>query len=346
MEALRLAVTMGDLERAEVILRKQLERTPGDTGLRYRLADVLRLRLKLSEARQLYLALNRENPRVVVPYLALSDMARVEKQKAAAWSYLAQGVAVNQTGADSVPNLVALAQRYRDWDDKESAEKTLRLALKIAPNTPQILLPLAALCKDTRRTAESRQILTEILQRDPGNLDAKRQLASMLADNPGGPDDVALAGRQLVDIFKDGKPLADDYMTAGKLAEHEHDWAEAAQAYVNALALEPERPAARYRLAQIYSRLGKTDYAREETARYTRLREEQEHRSQLASVRSGAPFSPATHLAEAQFAEKTQDYRVAVIAYGQAARLAPQDVKIRRGRAKFYAFLGWPPPAS
>jgi tetratricopeptide (TPR) repeat protein len=344
-EALRLADALGDLSRIESIVRDLQKHAPGDIQLRYQLAGVLQRQLKVNEARQAYLALHRDDPKNVGPYLALADLENVEGRKTAAWGYLEKALEANRTGKESVPNLLRLARRYVTWKDAKGAERALRQALQISPDDPQVLLPLASLYHDTRRPAESRKILTGILQRDPGNLDAKRQLSSLIAEDPAGPEDVAQAGQLLADIARSDQFLPDEYLATGRLAEKEQRWDAAAQSYVKALEMDPEKVAARYRLVQVYKQLGKVAYAKAETEVYARQRAEQERRAQLDEARSAHPLSAAARFAEAQFAEKTQDYPTAVVGYDLAAHLAPQDAQIRQERARFYAFLGWKPPS-
>jgi tetratricopeptide (TPR) repeat protein len=342
-EVLRLAEAVGDLDRVESEVRGLQRHARGDIALRYRLANILHRQLKVNEARQAYLALHRDDPKNVAPYLALADLENVQGHKTAAWGYLEKGVTANRTGKENVPNLIRLARRYFTWRDAKGAERVLRQALEISPDDPQVLLPLATLCHDTKRAAESRKILTSVLQKEPGNLDAKRQLASVIAEALAGPEDVALAGRLLTDILQNDQFLPDDYQAAGRLAEKDQKWDAAAQSYVKALTLDPEKVAIRYRLVQVYKQLGQAAYARQETAVYASQRAEQERRAQLDEARSAEPLSAAARFAEAQFAEKTQDYPTAVIAYGLAARLAPKDTRIRQARDRFYASLGWPP---
>ena len=343
-EALRTAEEIGDLGRVETLLQHQTKAFPKGAEIRYRLADVLLHRLKTDEARQRYLALNREDSRAVVPYIALSDIARMTGDAKGAQSYLQKGVEANRASAAGVPALLRLAQHYFSYHDSATAEKTLLLARQIAPKDPQTLLTLARFYRDAKRTKESDDLYRKIIQSYPKNVEAKRQFAAFLAETPGS-ETTDQAGKMLAEVFQSGQPLPGDFMTAGRLAEKEKDWPEAAQAYIQALMLDSERIEAHYRLTQIYTQSGEKEYAKKEAALFGRLREEQERRADLTGIRIKNPFSAVAHLAEARFAEKTQDYRVAVIAYDLAAQLAPKNEEIRQARAAFYKSLGWKPPA-
>jgi tetratricopeptide (TPR) repeat protein len=345
-EAIDLADAIGDEAQVETRVRTLLKRSPKDKDLRYRLAEVLHRRLKIAEAEEAFLALNREYPHDVEPYLVLSDLESVKGNKAATWDYIKKGIAANSAGKESIPNLLLLARRYVAWHDRAGAENVLHKALSIVPDEPQVLLSLAMICHETKRDAESRQILNGILKRDPQNLEAKRQLVYLIAQDTIPPDDMVIANRLLKDIFQSGNPVPEDFSAAGRVAENKQEWIIAAKAYGRALTDNPELLEARYRLAQVYKRLGQMEYSRQQTAVYAQMRSEQERRGRLIEARSLAPLSGKARYDEAQFAEKTHDYPSAVAGYDLAVRLAPQDRQIRTARARFYEFLGWKPPIS
>lgn len=331
-----LADAAGDMARLETALRDAEKRTPGNAQIRYRLADILLRRLKLNDAERMYRELNKADSRAPAPYIALSDIARIRGDKDAARAFLTKGVEANKNSPEGIPALIRFAGQYAALKDRTNADAVLQLALKSAPDDARVSLLLADLRRDAGKPASARQIVESVVQRDPLNIEAKRRLAALLAANAGGETDIARAGTLLTQVFQSGQTTPMDMMTAGRLAERSGDWAEAAQAYLNAATGDPENTEIRFRLTQAYRRLGKTDYAQKNDALSTRLREEQEKRADITGKRVLAPLIAANHFAEAQFAQKTQDWRIAAIAYDMAAQLAPKNEKIRQSRAGFY----------
>ncbi|MDX1934118.1 MAG: tetratricopeptide repeat protein [Capsulimonadales bacterium] len=343
-EALRLAGAIGDMAKEEAILRTMADAKPTDRSLRYRLGDVLLRQLKLREARKLYEELQSRDPGSPFACMGLAEERRLGGDLAAARSYLAKGAAALADDPKNVPGMLLLAERFRILKDAAGARALLDRALRLRPKSPDILLKQAILHQDAKETAAYRTKLGEVLAADPGNIEARRRLAASIAENPADASEVETAGRLLVEVFQSGKPTPEDFMTSGRLLERDGDWPKTVVSYVQLLTADPENVTGWYRLSRAYGQLGKKEYAAQAQAQYDRLNPEQEKRGDLARIRANSPLSPAAHLAEAEFAEKTKDYRIAVIAYDQAARLAPDNRRVRQARAAFYRSLGWPAP--
>lgn len=152
MELAGLYQSVGRPDAAEACLREAAERPEDQGELAYRLGFLLHTQRRTADARKAYEEALRRNPRM--------------------------GAAHNNLAA------VCLAQ-----EDFAAARRHYELAVEIDPTVPEAWLNLAGLCRRTGDLARADQALRQVLARQPEHTEANRQLASLLVDVGGSPEE-------------------------------------------------------------------------------------------------------------------------------------------------------------
>ena len=341
VQAAEMATGIGDLWRAEALLRSALAHDSKDRQARALLADVLNKEERLQEARALYLQLNSEDPRDLTPYLNLQSVAAKEKKLAEAWKWLAAGA---EKCAQTPENMIALAHRYYSLNDIAAARKTLARGTALAPTDISMQLQNAILRFQQSEFEESRAILESLLQAHPDNEPAMRLLAGILV-NPGYKRQDAARANQLLEraVALDPKD-ANVYSHAAAVYRQMRLYRMAAEAYVAYLTLEPRNASARYELGQVYDQLQRKDLAQEQFKLSRQIRGREERITPLSSVVSQHPLLASAHAALATELEQNGDYASALRELQIAAGLAPKDSRIAAKQKQLYKTLGWPLP--
>jgi tetratricopeptide (TPR) repeat protein len=331
LEAGRLAEEAGDADGAVETYRAALARDPLDARVGRRLEDLLAARNRPDEVAALH-----------------------EARAAAA-----------RTPAEAAASLVAAARVLAEGvGDRERALALLDAALARVPSHPEALerrgdLAFALgrhreaaqawgarvqLGGDARHLAELHHRLGLVFARhlaDPARAVAHLQTA--LAVVPDHPSALTLlaethlaarnhaaaadALRRLIGLERDPETLARHHLALSRVLEEGYgDLANATRAVQAAVELAPNDPGALDRLADLYERLG-------DLPKLASLLE----RRAAAAATADPATAVALHLRAAAFqAGALRDPAAAVVSYGRALALAPDDARAREGLAAIF----------
>jgi len=339
LQAAEMSTGIGDLWRAESLLRSVLTQSPKDRLARLRLADNLNQQVRLKEARAIAEQLNREDPRDLAPYLTLQSIAEKDKKPAEAWKWLEKAL---NSAAQTPENMIALAHRYYSLNDIAAARKALERGAAISPTDVNVKLQTAILEYQQSHLEESRTVLESILQANPDVEPAQRLLAGILI-NPGYKrQDLSRANALLERAVALDRKDENVYRQAAMVYTRMKLYRMASEAYVAFLMIEPRSPSVRYGLGQTYSRLSKNELAQEQFKLYKIVVDRDELIASLSSSVSQKPLSAQAHAALAAGLEQGGDYAGALRELQTAYGLAPNDRAITGQIKQLYLRLNWP----
>lgn len=177
----------GNLRGAIVLYKNALEKNPGDVEARFLLADcyLAAARFDLSEKEFRKTAL--QDPSRAEVHLRLAELYIRTRRPDPARAELD---AYSRMRGDDPRGSDLLGQALLLKRDVVGAERAFRRALQLDPALHSASLYLADTLMRTRRDAEARQLLSELLRRDPRNIPACHLLARL--DTAAGEIDGAL----------------------------------------------------------------------------------------------------------------------------------------------------------
>ena len=111
------------------------------------------------------------------------------------------------------------------------------------------------------------------------------------------------------------------------------------------LHLDPTSLDGRYGLGQVYALLDKPEQSRQQLEQYKVLDERQRRVTRLSEEAIHHPLSADAHAALAHYLEASGDFARALPQYQTAVSLEPNSTALWQEVTRFYARLGWAPPA-
>jgi tetratricopeptide (TPR) repeat protein len=171
-------------------------------------------------------------------------------------------VVSNPLDASANGKLGMILEAYRP--DDERAEACYRRAHQLDPRSFRWTYYLAMVLAAQAKYDQAIATLQQALQLDSEYLPARLKMGEYLATE-GRPDD---ARKVYENIVRQHPESAQTYYALGQAYETARDLNKAVDSFRKACELFPYFGAAHYALARAYQRLGKTDAAREELARY------------------------------------------------------------------------------
>jgi tetratricopeptide (TPR) repeat protein len=172
---------------------------------------------------------------------------------------------------DSAELQVVLGQAHAHQGDFPAAIESLRKALQLKPAVAEANTTLGIIYLKQGRLQEAREALRAELSAHPDDVTARKTLATVL-DLEGEVDQAIDVLRPLVRAKPD---LADGRYLLGKVLLARGAAAEAVEELRAAVRLSPEYVNAYYQLGQAYQKLGKSELAEEQFARFRQLKEQQ-----------------------------------------------------------------------
>ena len=210
-------------------------------------------------------AIKPDQPDVLyLAYRAYSDLA------AKALASLAE------VAPESAPMHQILAQNLASKDDFRGAMTQYRRALELDPQLPGLHYELAQMIlansagEDARK--EAKQEFERELALNPVSAESKYMLG-VLAWSQSKPEDSL---RYCLEALKLRPGFVDAHIAAGKALRALHRAPEAVDHLETAVRLDPRNDVARYRLAEEYRELGRTEDAARESAIFHKLRDAQQ----------------------------------------------------------------------
>src|SRR5262249_42243955 len=126
-----LAVSIGDLWRAEALLKSAMQYSPKDLPCRLQLADLYVSEARFAAARTLYLQILNENRSDITPYIGLASVAFAMDRPSEAKEWL---VRAEQSVSNTTANLLPIANKYAEWQDLKKALDLATTAHSVDPN--------------------------------------------------------------------------------------------------------------------------------------------------------------------------------------------------------------------
>ncbi|MGP0074820.1 MAG: tetratricopeptide repeat protein [Bryobacteraceae bacterium] len=147
---------------------------------------------------------------------------------------------------------------YQRLNRRKDAEAAYTKAEMLAPNSAEPYNALGTLKASEGKRSDAEQLYRQALQKDPGLLPARHNLALLLADQKG-------RGKEAIDLWRENLRQAPDYLPsrlslAGELAT-QGDNAQAAEEYRKVLESKPDYVAARIALADALAKTNDRDGA-------------------------------------------------------------------------------------
>lgn len=231
---------------------------------------------------------------------------------------------------------LAAARVLDHMRDTEKSLASYRKALELLQGQPEESVILNEMARisytETSSPIQARSYLDRILQADPGNLDALRQLKALLSQTRE-EDQLSKVCRQLVEIETDPFMKASHHVVLGHLHENaggEGDEEEGVAQYRMALNSHPGYSEALDGLERIYARTGRWDALINE------------YRGLIRSFPAGrqAEAAPFQLRIARIYDEKMLLPSEAAQAYQAAAKLDPSSIEVHRSAAAFFALSG------
>ena len=156
-----------------------------------------------------------------------------------------------------VEEALAIAMRAHQAADWEMAETLYQRILAVAPAHPGALQLLGMLCSQRGRSEEALRLLSEAVERDPGNSVVHNNLGNVL--NSLGRHEEAMSAYQRALSLDDNN--TDAYCNVGALLASQGRLQEAVKAYYEAIKCNPGHADTFYHLGRALARLGHDDGA-------------------------------------------------------------------------------------
>ena len=114
------------------------------------------------------------------PILNVQGLIELKKENIkGAFTSFEKAAAADATFVDARRNLAAIALNYKDFD---AALRYIDEVLKLLPDNPEFLLSRAVALRGMERFDDAKAVLTGILDKDPGNKEARYNLCLLLND--------------------------------------------------------------------------------------------------------------------------------------------------------------------
>lgn len=232
---------IGDYENALRFFEKASKRIP---GRRYNL-----------ERAEIYL-MKRNLP---LALQALRTSATVEDDAARLVNFLNY---LRETGGESLFHTEALAQVQIMAGDLDAGRQLYKRLLELEPHNPRTLRALAEVARRAGEAAERRGYLEQLVRLDPSDANSQRELGNLFATE----------GRlqQAIEHFRRAFEVAPAEGLAARIAELQAEYlVREAESEIDRLKKELPTPNRRFRIGELYWRLGKGAEAKpffEETA--------------------------------------------------------------------------------
>lgn len=164
--------------------------------------------------------------------------------------------------------------KYANNNYAESAQIFSDLLARQPENVlyAQILGRSCNLVPDSTKACDT---LVDFAQRHPSNAEADTYAAATILHRPGNGGDLSLAEQLLKRAIAADPKLADAYYQLGMLKQQQDQWDQSKDALERSVALNPKLSKAHYRLALAYSHTGDKDRSREQLALYQKLEQQQ-----------------------------------------------------------------------
>ncbi len=211
--------------------------------------------LKLNQKTKLMVYLDKlikNNPNNTAPVILKSRLLSSDKKYKEAISVITHSL--KQQEIKSTAFYIELAKLYNATKDPENEHKTYIEGLKAAPENISLMLSLASYNEKKQLFDQSLSLYNKILSIYPKHNIAKNNLATLLLDHYGKPEDIDKA-LQVIESFKQSKQpyFLDTYgwakLKSGKVED-------ALSIFNKVIILEPNVPVFRYHLAVAYNLLG------------------------------------------------------------------------------------------
>ncbi len=263
-----LLYSQDQFEPAADLLRQVVRKQPRSVTARFLFgATLLRLHRNAEAIRELETA-NRLNPRHGEAAKLLAAEYLAAKRSAEAIRVLRPLVTVAGADQETFLLLIQAHQNRGEADDLEAALHLADQALARFPHSAPVLASKASVARHNGRVEEARQLLEQSLGLDSSYLPARALLAEVL-ELEGKPDQAVTLFRAVLEQDPDdvesrlglSRALASGGQLEAALGELNH-----------ARDLAPDNPRIRFRLAQLYWRLGNPQKARQEEEAFRRLK--------------------------------------------------------------------------
>jgi tetratricopeptide (TPR) repeat protein len=223
---------------------------------------------------------------------------------------------------------IRLASQCVALGDPVQAIGQLRLVIEGQPDHAPALALLGAMYLGVSRSKDAIDCLRKAIQLNPGDGRAKHMLARALLDSERSSSDDEIRGL-LEQAIKIEPRDVDARITMASYLQKKQRWTEAANQYVLALRVDPERPTARYALSRVCMRLGLRELALRNRAIYHDLHGRIVEETRLRSDLDHQPRKLAPILTLSRFHGRHGEYAKALELAQQANGIDPSDVRAR-----------------
>jgi len=252
---------------------------------------------------------------------------------------------------DEQTALIAKAATAIEKQDYATAEKVLKEAAISNPKNDRAWFGLGYVYQATDRTAEAKDAYLKAVGIAPGAFDVNLNLGLLLANQNDPEAEKYLRTAIQAEAGKHQAQRAEAWLGLGVLLAPK-DAAQAAEAFSEALKLEPRNAEARLYLARTLERSGQLPEAEAEYRRllelnpksqpgvagllgiYTKTNRTAEAQSMLRKLVAGDPENAAARAQLGRVLADDKKYDEAKVELQAAAKLAPQDATIKRDLAR------------
>jgi tetratricopeptide (TPR) repeat protein len=194
------------------------------------------------------------HPNIIYPYILKSQLLSLDKQNSKAVTLLNNAIQIHEIKHASL--FIELARQYAILGKKDDEYKTYVEALNYSSGNIKVLLLLASFYEKNNELDKAVEQYDKVLQINPEQKIAKNNLASIIIDHYGKPEDIEKAV-QLTETFKQSNQayFLDTY---GWAQLKNGDINKALSIFKKVVLLDPDVPVFRYHLAVAYYTQGDT----------------------------------------------------------------------------------------
>jgi tetratricopeptide (TPR) repeat protein len=253
-----------------------------------------------------------------------------------------------ETGAAAVPpgDLAGRLVLLGEFEQRVELPRALTEAQQLAkqfPQEPEALRALARILSKVQRISDAQSLLDKRLLEAPDDLDAKRQLGSVLLNRLNPHRDRDRAEELLMEVLKKDAGSRETFLALGELYTEEESYRKAAFITIKLLGIAPDMASARLLLARALSHLPDSNYRAIEAdqrkiAEGLLARDRIDER--LAFEKDARPMDAGVRLELARHFEKTGRFARALPEYEAAWALSPPGSVPRREPEQFCAKFG------
>jgi tetratricopeptide (TPR) repeat protein len=247
------------------------------------------------------------------------------------------------TPNDVAGRIQIIDQFDADGDTARAYKEADSLRSRMPGNVPATLDVVRLLIK-MQQPADARQLLLDLLAKDPANSQAHFAMGALLSNAALPERDTAAAENEMLLAVRSARDNPTFYSGLGELYMDQRKYRQCAYVSIQLLLGVPDSAAARLKLATCYAHLGNPTAASEQNAITVRLLARDAEEGSLETIAMAHPNAPDSHLTLAHHAIKFGRYAEALPELEAARVLAPQDASIKRELDGLCGMIGIEPP--